>query len=140
MATVFVRGRSRQERTPESAWRSVGMRWLRERFGRYLWEYRTVGGIGQRNGVPDDLLLIRYRPLGQSEDASELTQGMPQGCFVAIEWKKPTYTGGKRATAQDAEIEWIIRCGGRAGKVRNMQELEKLVEGIPVVQSSIKYH
>lgn len=116
MAVVF---RRRKEQTPESAWRSAGMKWLKLRFGRRLWHYRTVGGVGQRAGVPDDLMLIG-------------------GVFVAIEWKRPDYRPTGRVTAQDTEIARIIECGGRAGKVRNWADLEALVEGLQPVQLGMK--
>jgi hypothetical protein len=59
---------------------------------------------------------------------------------VAIEWKQPGYKPRASGvpTAQDYEIEAIKSCGGRAAKVRNWEELEALVRGIPAVQMGIK--
>lgn len=104
--------------TPESAFRSAGIKWLKLRFGKYLWHYRTVGGVGVRGGVPDDLFCIR-------------------GIFVAVEWKQPNYRPSSRVTQQDAEIEAVVRAGGRAAKVWTWEQLEALVEGIQPVQMAI---
>jgi len=100
-------------------WRSAGMKWLKLRFGNHLWAYRTIGNGMSRSGVPDDLLVIR-------------------GIFVGVEWKRPDYRPSKPWTAQDAEIEGIRTAGGRAAKVRNMDELEALVAGIEPVQFSMR--
>lgn len=108
----------RKQQTPESQWRSAGMKWLRLRFAGQLWEYRTVGNGMSRSGVPDDILIIRGTP-------------------VCIEWKRPDYRPTGKFTAQDAEIAAIIRAGGRAGKVRNWEELENLVSGIEPVQRGL---
>jgi hypothetical protein len=80
-----------------------------------MWEYRTLGNGMTRSGVPDDILIIR---------------GIP----CCIEWKRAEYKPGKNVTAQDMEIAAIRKAGGRAAKVRNWDELEALVDGIPCVQ------
>lgn len=115
--TVFVR--DTHSKTPEGKWRSEAICWMKIRFGKLMWHYRTIGGVGQRNGVPDDLFLIA-------------------GQFVAIEWKRPDYRRPNFETAQDREIEAIMACGGRAAKVKSWDELEALLEGLPCVQMNMR--
>ena len=120
--TIFGRKGPRKV-TPESAWRKVCVDWLKVRFVGRIWHIRTVGGIGQRSGIPDDFFVIRDGKDGP-------------GIFVAIEFKAPN--GRYKLTEkQAAEIESIRRAGGRAGEVKTWEDLEKLVEGIPVVQQSV---
>ncbi len=142
MATVFRRSGARSK-TPESAWRSEAIALMKIRYGKRLYHHRNQQGLGSKAGVPDDFFLIRT-----SADGVE-----PVTCvFVAIEFKEPDYKDrGKpiprdiksqfashpeflsqwdRRTEQDKQIEAIRDCGGRAAKVRNWEELERLLEGI----------
>jgi hypothetical protein len=98
-------------RTPESLWRSQGLKWLKLKLGKRIgWHYRTVGGVGQRSGVPDDLFLV-------------------DGRFLAIEWKRPGYKA-KKVSQQDVEIEVIRKAGGVAGKVSCLEELQALTQEV----------
>lgn len=119
VAAVF-RGRGKE--TPESAFRKAGIQWLKIRFGRYLWHYRTIAGPMQRLGVLDDFFIVR---------------GVP----VQIEWKRPDGEYSKSTKtykAQMAEIESVMAAGGRAGFVDSWESLEALVEGIEPVQLGMR--
>ena len=123
MPTIFTR-KGPRKKTPESEWRHACVQWLKIRFAGRIWHIRTVGGIGQRSGIPDDFFVIR-----DGDDGA--------GIFVAIEFKAPN--GRYRLTEkQAAEIETIRKAGGRAGEVRSWEDLERLVEGIEPVQLGMK--
>ena len=123
-ATIFSR-KGPRKMTPESQWRKACIDWLKIRFGNRLWHIRTVGGIGQRSGIPDDFFVIRNGKDGP-------------GIFVAIEFKAPT--GRYKLTEkQAAEIEHIRRAGGRAGEVKTWEDLEALVDGIECVQLGMAF-
>jgi VRR-NUC domain-containing protein len=122
MAIMFAR-QGKRKSTPESAFRLECIHWLRKRFAGRIWEYRTVGGLGQRSGIPDDFFVIRNGADGP-------------GVFVAIEFKAPNGRW-KLTELQAAEIDAIKRAGGTAGKVGSMEELEELVKGIEPVQRSL---
>jgi hypothetical protein len=120
MATLFSR-KPTKALTPESAWRHTGLEWLKIRFGRNLWHYRTVAGITQRLGVLDDHFIVC---------------GVP----VQVEWKRPDgkyRRDTKTYAAQEREIEAVRQAGGRAGFVESWEDLEALVDGIPCVQQSM---
>lgn len=122
MATVFARTRSGRNPTPESAFRSAGLKWLKIRFHGRIWHLRTLAGPTQRLGVPDDLLCI-------------------QGVFVGIEWKRPDgkfSTQTKTYQAQVGEIGAIEAAGGRAGFVASWADLEALVDGLEPVQMGMR--
>ena len=121
-AMLFLGGGrgGKKKDTPETRWRRACIEWLKLRFQGRIWHVRTVGGIGQRPGLPDDLFVIRNGKSGP-------------GIFVAIEFKAPE-SRHKLSELQAAEIEAIRQAGGRAGAVRSWEDLERLVEGIEPVQ------
>ena len=108
---AFDRGK---KQTPESEWRSACVKFLKIRFAGHIWHIRTVGGLHQRSGIPDDIFVIK---------------GVP----IAIEFKAPN--GRYKVTEkQQAEIDAFNRAGGRAGKVSTWEELNGLIDGIAPVQ------
>jgi hypothetical protein len=92
----------------EQSFRKAAIQWLKIRFGRNIWHYRTPGGLGHRPGVPDDLFCVRGR-------------------FLAIEFKSPSSLG-RIHPRQAQEIAQILESGGVAGIVSSWDSLERLVE------------
>ncbi len=119
------RGWSKRNQTPESAFRSMCLKWLKLRFSGRIWHMRTIGGLGQRAGIPDDLFCVRTRRNG--EDV---------GVFLAIEWKAPGVT--RLGPRQKQELEAIRAAGGIAGMVNSLEALEELVSGIEPTQLSMR--
>jgi hypothetical protein len=98
----------------EQSFRKAAIQWLKIRFGRNIWHYRTPGGLGHRPGVPDDLFCIN-------------------GTLVAVEFKSPNGTG-RVHPRQAMEIAQIIEAKGVAGIVSSWSQLEELVKQFEPVQ------
>jgi hypothetical protein len=104
----------RTTKETEQSFRKAAIQWLKIRFGRNIWHYRTPGGLGHRPGVPDDLFCVN-------------------GKFLAIEFKSPSSLG-RVHPRQALEIAQIIEAKGVAGIVNSWESLECLVKGFEAVQ------
>lgn len=111
MAVIF---RGARNRKPETEFRQACMRWLKLRFGPYLYAAKQVGGIGVESGRPDTLCSIR-------------------GQFFAFEWKAPG-GHGRRGPKQVEQIETINSAGGHAFFIESFEDLEAAVADVEPVQ------
>lgn len=104
---------AKRNRTPESAFRSACIKWMKMRFGRHLFHQRNAAGPYSRPGLPDDVFSI-------------------YGIAVWIEFKDPS-GNGRIGTRQQEVIDEIRAAGGRAYVVASWDELEAcLAEFLPV--------
>lgn len=107
-----------RERKPEAIFASAVMKYLRQMYGKRLWEVAIRGGLGMRSGIPDRLLCI-------------------DGCMVAIEFKNPDGTG-RLGPKQKLEIEAIRRSGGMAMVVQSWDDLKPLFAKFEPTQRLMK--
>lgn len=107
-----------RERKPEAVFASAVMKYLRQMYGKRLWEVAIRGGLGMRSGIPDRLCCI-------------------DGCMVAIEFKNPDGTG-RLGPKQKLEIDRIRESGGLAVICQSWDDIEIIFERFKPNQGRIK--
>lgn len=95
------------KKTPEGAWKAAIIDYLSFQYPS-CWILPVRGGIGQRPGIPDLLVVIHGKLLG----------------IEAKDPQRPT----RLSCRQSEEIAAIRAAGGVAGRVASWEELEMLLE------------
>lgn len=115
MATIFQRTTAKMQ-GPEKEFQRAIIEYLRIRFGPRFWHVKTLGGLGQRRGIPDFLICL-------------------DGYFVALEIKSPTGKG-RISNEQAYELSAIKEAGGLTAVVASWEDLENVLAGFGWEESS----